>query len=738
MSVLQKVFDDWDCESAELLDTDVRGTEYPAIDVRAAASNAVEELGIEDPERGGYAVPLFQIDDPVPTNEYVVYRPETDEVGWYDAGLGVNGTERFVDSERLREKEIGRRLRYWIDEHRNGELGVDTSDFPAERVRPVDELGEDEQEAFFEELKSFVRSEMDAERDRNWEQYRDLGFHEAVRRNRVSGPFLFLSQTRRRGSDAFRYQIEVEDGESVNLRGDEGLFEDNYCILDADTDDDAVPITVELLSVSDTQLTVQPAWNEIDDDDDVKRILTSDDVEIWLHELVNPVPFERRLEAIERVEEDERKRELITGARPIRYSVDKYDLPEPRIELNEFQNLALTWADGADDIVCIHGPPGTGKTRTLTAYVEHAVSEGKSVLVTAHSNQAVDNLIVGDSTVESSEEGTLHAMALDDEIELSIARVGSNSRNEVVAEYYSDRSPKGTDVTAATTSGAARFEQNEFDVAVVDEATQASRPATAIALNCANELVLAGDHEQLPPYCADESQKEEDMHVSLFEYLLERYGERNSVLLRKQYRMNEEIASFPNEEFYGGRLRTAARNSEWTVSDLKPIIGLDIDGDESFSSYSKSYANGDEAEAVAKQVRLAAQEGVPSQDIGVITAYSGQIRKIASKVNNLDIDEPRNVTIDTVDSFQGGERDVIVVSFVRSNDDRRSGFLEFPDEGPRRLNVALTRARKRLVLIGDWETLGTIAPHRSSETSSAPVYSRLEDHLVSMGRMKSS
>jgi superfamily I DNA and/or RNA helicase len=111
------------------------------------------------------------------------------------------------------------------------------------------------------------------------------------------------------------------------------------------------------------------------------------------------------------------------------------------------------------------------------------------------------------------------------------------------------------------------------------------------------------------------------------------------------------------------------------------------------------------------------------------------VSEIRSTVDQLDIDDPQAVDVDTVDSFQGSEREAIVVSFVRSNDDGHSGFLEFPSEGPRRLNVALTRARRRLVLLGDWETLGTVAPHRSPEDSCAEVYAALAEHLRDSGRM---
>ncbi|MFC3958914.1 DEAD/DEAH box helicase [Halovivax cerinus] len=736
---VNELFDGWHYSGADLLDTDVRGTEYARVDVAEAASRAKDILGMKANDKDAFVVPLFATDGPHPTNEYVYYRPEREEIGWYDAGFGVSGTERFASCDRLETNEIGHRIRFWLpSNHADLEVEFDESKLPPERVDPVDRLSSTEEQKLFSQLKNFVRSERDAERDANWENYRDLGLQEGIRRNRVSGPFVHISKTRGAdGKQAYRYQLAVDEDEEVDLRGDEGLFEGNQCILDIKNGEDNFPIEVELLSVDDVTITFQPMWGNIEKDTAVDMLLIGEDAEIWLHELLNPVPFDRRLRAIEQVQHNDEKRELLTGQRAVSFSVNKYDLPEGVIDLNEYQRLALIWAECSDDIVCIHGPPGTGKTRTLTALVEEAASRGQSVLVTAHSNQAVDNLLVGDSTRGSPEEDTLHAMAQDPDRELSIARVGYNTRNKVVQETYVDQPVDSADVVASTTSGAAQFEQDKFDIAVMDEATQASRPATAIALNCARKLVLAGDHKQLSPYCANEATQEEDLHVSLFEYLLERYGDDISILLRKQYRMNGAIAEFSNRMFYNGNLETDERNRDWTVDELKPLMGIDIDGNEQRQIHGNSYYNVQEAEAVAKQVELLVRSGLDPEDIGVITAYSGQIGKVGQRINQLDIDNPERVTVDTVDSFQGGEREAVIASFVRSNDEGHSGFLEFPEEGARRLNVAVTRARKRLVLVGNWDTLGTTAPHRSQEESCAHLYAELADQIRSNNLMLS-
>lgn len=735
-------FDGWKLSDSDLLRESVGEQFFEPVDVEAAAERAMDELDIAVPDEEGYAVPLFDRDDPISTDEYVIYKPSRGHIKWFDPSFGFGGVERNADCEQLDDSIIGHRLRFWLDSDLEAETDFDESLLPPTKISPTDYLSTGEQSQFFTALKDFVKSERRAQKEGNWEQYNEMDLSTAIRRGRVSGPFTHLNTFTKDGKLTFKLQYapddeDVDSQREVNLRSEEDIFAENSYIADFEGGGEEFPAEVEVTDVSNSLIMVQPAWDNVSNRKAIINKIENTEEPLWLHDLLNPVPFNRRLKAIKQVNQTDDKRDLLTGSRQTRYSANKYTLPESELELNEYQRTALIWADSAEDIFCVHGPPGTGKTRTLTAYVQYAVNQGKTVLVTAHSNQAVDNLIAGDSTPDAPEEGTLHAMAQDDQNSISICRVGSNSRNEVVQTEYLGVSAGNADVIAATTSGAAQFHQDRFDVAVVDEATQASRPATAIVLNTAEKLILAGDHKQLPPYCADETQKNEDMHISLFEYLLNRYDEQISVLLQKQYRMNAEIASFSNQSFYDGKLETADTNHDWTVSDLKPFMGVDIRGPESRPNYGHSYLNKEEAEAAAAQVRLLCQNGLDAENIGVISMYSGQIGEIKSQINQLEIENSRAVTVDTVDSFQGGEREAIIVSFVRSNNDGHSGFLEFPHEGPRRLNVALTRARKRLVLIGDWGTLTTQVSHRSAEESCANVYQQLAEHIRSKDRMLS-
>jgi len=200
--------------------------------------------------------------------------------------------------------------------------------------------------------------------------------------------------------------------------------------------------------------------------------------------------------------------------------------------------------------------------------------------------------------------------------------------------------------------------------------------------------------------------------------------------------MNEQIATFSSESFYYKSLEHGEQNQNWTIGDLKPMVAHHVTNHERTKKETKSKYNPREAEIVAQQVRLLQMEGVDTSDIGVITAYSAQIGEIANALAQERIDNHRQVKINTIDSFQGAEKEAIIVSFVRSNDYSASGFLTFPDEGQRRLNVALTRAKKRLVLVGDFDTLGTVSENNSATESCASVYRDLYEYVKGNGWLK--
>ncbi|MEF8772285.1 AAA domain-containing protein [Halodesulfurarchaeum sp.] len=376
-----------------------------------------------------------------------------------------------------------------------------------------------------------------------------------------------------------------------------------------------------------------------------------------------------------------RRRDLLFG----RETPDFEGQDQELIGNNPTQNRAVNRALQAQDLALIHGPPGTGKTYTIARLIRELVDQGERVLLSAFTNRAVDN--------------ALEAL-LDQEFS-DVVRMGTKSgvRGDMAhLRLETDGDPadraealESASVVAATTAscGSRVMRSQSFDVVLVDEASQLTEPDTLAAINRGDRFVLVGDHRQLPPVV----QSEAELGTSLFERLIDLYPDA-AVMLDRQYRMSQRIQAFASREFYDGALRPAtAAVAGQRVSDL----GLDIDGDDIYDGVEFVLVEGtsadhtDEVEAnrVADIVASYLDAGANAADLGVIAPFRAQVSTIEPLV-------PEGVTVDTVDRFQGSSTEILLVSFVAS------GSLDGPlFEDERRMNVALTRAKKALVLIGD-------------------------------------
>ena len=383
------------------------------------------------------------------------------------------------------------------------------------------------------------------------------------------------------------------------------------------------------------------------------------------------------------------------------------DVAEMFVDNNAAQNEAVRLAVGAEDCALVHGPPGTGKTYTLARTVQALVDRGERVLLSAFTNRAVDNAL-----------GELRDQGFED-----FLRVGTESGvREDIQPYRLERAGdpderagelQDADVVAATTAscGSRVVREQAFGVAVVDEAGQLTEPGTLAATTLADRFVLVGDHQQLPPVVrAEEDRTGGDgvdepgagLSRSLFERLIERYPDA-SVLLDRQYRMAQRIQAFASREFYDGQLRPAT--AEVAGQHLREMPGVDVDALPAHlrdrvafvdpDGHARGNTNPEEAAAVADVVDAYLDAGVDPDDLGVIAPFRAQVAEIGSRV-------PEAVTVDTVDRFQGSSEAVVVISFVATGDLSGPIFEDY-----RRVNVALTRAEKALVLVGDAEALST-------------------------------
>ncbi len=426
--------------------------------------------------------------------------------------------------------------------------------------------------------------------------------------------------------------------------------------------------------------------------------------------------------------------------------------------LDESQCEAVSHALSAEDFAIIHGPPGTGKTTTLVELIRQAVRRGERVLACAPSNLAVDNLLerlvaAGERVIRIGHPARvlpeLRAHTLDVQVEshsdLKLAREWTkqawalrrqarkftrtapqpgarrelrDEANKLLADARQMESRlikhllDSATVLCATLTGLDDdlLRDREFDLAVIDEAAQATEPPCWIPVLRSQRLVLAGDHCQLPPTVRSSEARQLGFHVSLMERLIASAGKTIARRLTTQYRMHEQIMQFSSQEFYESSLVAAESVRGHLLADLPNVIAcpltqtavqfIDTAGsscNERDETDGSSRDNPGEADHVARLVGELLAAGVPSSDIAVISPYAAQVRLLRSLLPDTDLE------IDTVDGFQGREKEAVVISLVRSNTTGELGFLA----DTRRMNVALTRARRKLIVIGDSSTLAS-------------------------------
>jgi regulator of nonsense transcripts 1 len=390
----------------------------------------------------------------------------------------------------------------------------------------------------------------------------------------------------------------------------------------------------------------------------------------------------------------------------------------------------------------IQGPPGTGKTVTSATVIYHLskISNGQ-VLVCAPSNVAVDQLCervhrtglkVVRVTAKSREdvESPVGFLSLHQQVRMNDTNVEltklTQLKNEL-GELSSQDEKKfkqltraaereiltNADVICCTCVGAGdpRLAKFKFRTVLIDESTQSAEPECMIplVLGC-KQVVLVGDHQQLGPVIMNKKAAKAGLNQSLFERLVI-LGE-SPIRLQMQYRMHPCLSEFPSNMFYEGSLQNGVTMQQrlrkdiefpWPVAEMPMMFWVNL-GNEEISASGTSYLNRTEASNVEKLATRFLKAGVQPQEIGIITPYEGQRSYIVSSMQangTFKKETYKEIEVASVDAFQGREKDFIVLSCVRSNDHQGIGFLS----DPRRLNVALTRAKYGLVILGNPKVL---------------------------------
>lgn len=467
-------------------------------------------------------------------------------------------------------------------------------------------------------------------------------------------------------------------------------------------------------------------------------------------------------------------RDVILGDQPATFANNNIpaDMAPYINHLNCSQQEAVRHALAAEEIAIIHGPPGTGKTTTVTALIRTAVAHGSRVLACAPSNLAVDNMAeqlaaagiplvrLGhpvrilpelqaytlDALVQEQDDYQLakklrkEAFALRGQADkFRRARPAPGERNALrsmandrldearqLEAYAVERVLDGAAVVLATLTGldSAILGQRRFALCVIDEAGQSTEPTSWIPVVRSEKLVLAGDHQQLPPTILSRQAEQEGFGVTLLERLMKRDGDTIARRLDVQYRMHRQIMDFSAAAFYNGRLQADSTVQDHLLCGLPGVVGTDLTEtavtfidtagagyDDTQPADSDSRSNPEEAALVVKKVQQLLAAHVLADDIAVITPYSAQVQLLREQL-------PDSIEIGSVDGFQGREKEAVIISLVRSNVKGEVGFLA----ETRRMNVALTRARRKLLVIGDSATITT-----------DPFYGRLIDYFEAIG-----
>ena len=435
--------------------------------------------------------------------------------------------------------------------------------------------------------------------------------------------------------------------------------------------------------------------------------------------------------------------------------------------LNPTQEKAVNEVLRAKDVAIVHGPPGTGKTTTLVEAIYETLHRESQVLVCAQSNMAVDwiseklvdrgvNVLrignptrVNDKMLSFTYERRFEAHP-DYEmlwaIRKAIRQIRANRKRgndnyhqklerlksraaeieiRINAELFGEAR-----VIASTLTGSANrlLEGQKYHTLFIDEAAQALEAACWIPIRRASRVIFAGDHCQLPPTVKSLPALKGGLGKTLMECIVERLPEAVT-LLGVQYRMNEEIMRFSSDWFYGGKVQTAPQIKYRGILDYDlPMVWVDtsdLDIHEEFVGESFGRINKIEAELTLNELKKYFTKIGKTRileeriDVGIISPYRAQVQYLRRLIKKNEFYKPYRhlISVNTVDGFQGQERDIIVISLVRSNDEGQIGFLR----DLRRMNVAITRARMKLIILGDAKTM-----------TRNPFYKKLFEYVQAM------
>lgn len=369
---------------------------------------------------------------------------------------------------------------------------------------------------------------------------------------------------------------------------------------------------------------------------------------------------------------------------------------------NDNQTQAIALAYAAEQVACIQGPPGTGKTRVLAFIASLLVRRGERVLITSHSHMAINNAL-----------NKVHEFGVD------LAKVGSKTQKkglnggiqllDDLSDWVDAPFRRGVGYVIGATPFAtcnSRLQAHGFDTIIFDEASQVNALLALMAMRKGQKFIFIGDHKQLPPVILSKSILETN-DWSAFAVLTSNLSD-HTVMLNETYRLNRWLADWPSRKYYSGKLRAAPIAAERRRAlDISPqseygrLLALD-EGPVFIPSTERSAttANRTDANLIAKICQEALEAGLEPEEIGLVAPYRAQgriLRRILAKT--LGKETAEKIVADTVERMQGQERELVILSLVTTDPIFLTIMGEFLFQ-PQRINVSITRAKSRLIIIG--------------------------------------
>jgi len=422
---------------------------------------------------------------------------------------------------------------------------------------------------------------------------------------------------------------------------------------------------------------------------------------------------------------------LIEGKSPKFVPIKKRAIE--KVDVSQLE--AIYKAIEAQDFCLIQGPAGTGKTYTIAKLIDELRRNSARILLTAFTNTAVDNIILtylGITTYSDSSD-IITRLGFEEAVNSQITPMLLKNRNL----SYQDLLKAPIIASTTSTISKAIYDDLTFDIVIVDEATQMAEPYLLSAITKGKKFILVGDDKQLPPLVQSYQAKELGLGISLFERLKKKYSEAN-ILLRYQYRMNRELMEFSNKEYYDRKVEAANNTvgeqllwallpptTDFSTETIMNQLILDPNQTLVYVGVSTGFdkkrrVNLGEVRVITELVNILLKKGLKQEHIGIIAPFRGQVAEISRAMSNY-----QELVVDTIDRYQGSDKEVILLSLCT---------VISPNllEDSRRFNVALTRAKKKMIIVGNIPTKEAIPQFRD-------LFSHIEKkHFVVFPRKKES